>query len=175
MKKRIGILGSTGSIGKNSLIVINNLISNGCDCEVVFLSSNENIIELENQVIEFKPKSVFINNENSFKSASSNSSFKNTELLNGKQDLLDLVTRNNYDILINSFVGFAGTVPTVEAIKAGKRIALANKETMVVAGKIINELSEIDAISSGGAFRKNTDELNNYYNKAPFFNSRNIT
>jgi len=142
MKKRIGILGSTGSIGKNSLIVINNLISNGCDCEVVFLSSNENIIELEKQVIEFKPKSLFINNENSFKSASSNSSFKNTELLNGKQDLLDLVTRNNYDILINSFVGFAGTVPTVEAIKAGKRIALANKETMVVAGKIINELCD---------------------------------
>lgn len=142
MKKRIGILGSTGSIGKNSLIVINNLISNGCDCEVVFLSSNENITELEKQVLEFKPESVYINNLNSFKNVSSNSNFKNTELLNGKQDLLDLVTRNNYDILINSFVGFAGTIPTVEAIKAGKRIALANKETMVVAGKIINELCE---------------------------------
>jgi len=143
MKKRIGILGSTGSIGMNSLFVIKNLISNGCDCEVVFLSSNGNILDLEKQVLEFKPKSVYINNTISFKSASSNPNFKNTELLNGEKDLLDLVTRNNYDILINSFVGFAGTIPTVEAIKAGKRIALANKETMVVAGKLINELCEL--------------------------------
>lgn len=140
MKKRIGILGSTGSIGVNSLVVINNLISNGCECEVVFLSSNNNVADLEKQVLQFKPKSVYINNENSFKSAYNNPSFKNTELLNRDEDLLELVKRDNYDILINSFVGFAGTVPTIEAIKAGKRIALANKETMVVAGKMINEL-----------------------------------
>lgn len=140
MKKRIGILGSTGSIGVNSLVVINNLISNGCECEVVFLSSNSNITDLEKQVLDFKPKTVYIKNETSFKSASSNPSFKNTELLNCEEDLIELVKRDNYDILINSFVGFAGTIPTIEAIKAGKRIALANKETMVVAGKLINEL-----------------------------------
>jgi 1-deoxy-D-xylulose-5-phosphate reductoisomerase len=142
MKKRIGILGSTGSIGVNSLVVINNLISNGCDCEVVFLSCNNNITDLERQVLEFKPKSVYISNGSSFNSASSNSSFKNTELLNQNEDLIELVKRDNYDILINSFVGFAGTIPTIEAIKTGKRIALANKESMVVAGKMINELCE---------------------------------
>jgi len=142
MTKRIGILGSTGSIGVNSLVVINNLISNGCDCEVVFLSSNNNVTDLEKQVLEFKPKSVYINNESSYKIASTNPNFSNTELLNKDEDLIDLVRRDNYDILINSFVGFAGTVPTIEAIKAGKRIALANKETMVVAGKLINELCD---------------------------------
>ncbi|MCX6156506.1 MAG: 1-deoxy-D-xylulose-5-phosphate reductoisomerase [Ignavibacteriota bacterium] len=142
MKKRIGILGSTGSIGVNSLVVINNLISNGCDCEVVFLSSNNNVTDLEKQVLEFKPKTVYINNGNSFSTASERQGFKNTELLNRDEDLIELVKRDNYDILINSFVGFAGTVPTIEAIKAGKRIALANKETMVVAGKMINELCD---------------------------------
>lgn len=140
MKKRIGILGSTGSIGVNSLVVINNLISNGCDCEVVFLSSNNNITDLEKQVLDFKPKSVYINNENSYNTALKNPNFKNTKLLNRDEDLIELVKRDNYDILINSFVGFAGTLPTIEAIKAGKRIALANKETMVVAGKLINDL-----------------------------------
>jgi 1-deoxy-D-xylulose-5-phosphate reductoisomerase len=142
MKKRIGILGSTGSIGVNSLVVINNLISNDCDCEVVFLSSNNNITDLEKQVLDFKPKSVYINNENSYNTALKNPNFKNTELLNRDEDLIELVKRNNYDILINSFVGFAGTLPTIEAIKAGKRIALANKETMVVAGKLINDLCD---------------------------------
>lgn len=142
MKKRIGILGSTGSIGVNSLVVIKNLISNGCDCEVVFLSSNNNVEDLEKQVLEFKPKSVYINNESSYRKALASPGFRNTELLNNDEDLIELVKRDNYDILINSFVGFAGTVPTVEAIKAGKRIALANKETMVVAGKLINELCD---------------------------------
>ena len=142
MKKRIGILGSTGSIGVNSLVVINNLISNGCDCEVVFLSSNNNVEDLEKQVLEFKPKSVYIKNEISYRKALLSPGFKNTELLNSNDDLIGLVKRDNYDILINSFVGFAGTVPTVEAVKAGKRIALANKETMVVAGKLINELCD---------------------------------
>lgn len=142
MKKRIGILGSTGSIGVNSLVVINNLISNGCECEVVFLSSNNNITELEKQVLQFKPKSVYINNNDSFNKAKSSNGFRNTELLNKNEDLIELVKRDNYDILINSFVGFAGAVPTIEAIKAGKRIALANKETLVVAGKLINELCD---------------------------------
>ena len=98
MKKRIGILGSTGSIGVNSLVVINNLISNGCDCEVVFLSSNNNVTDLEKQVLEFKPKTVYINNGNSFSTASERQGFKNTELLNRDEDLIELVKRDNYDL-----------------------------------------------------------------------------
>jgi len=153
MKYKVGILGSTGSIGQNSLEVIKNLRKEGIDFEVVFISGNNSISLLKKQADEFKPKTVFINNETSFKEAKISGVFKNTELLNGEKALIELVGRENYDILINSFVGFAGTLPTIAAIKAGKQIALANKESMVVAGRLINELctlynSEIIPIDS---------------------------
>ena len=153
MKYKVGILGSTGSIGQNSLEVIKNLRNEGIDFEVVFISGNNSISLLKKQADEFKPKTVFINNETSFKEAKISGVFKNTELLNGEKALIELVGRENYDILINSFVGFAGTLPTIAAIKAGKKIALANKESMVVAGRLINELctlynSEIIPIDS---------------------------
>ncbi len=153
MKYKVGILGSTGSIGQNSLEVIKNLRKEGIDCEVVFISGNNSISLLKKQADEFKPKTVFINNETSFKEAKISGVFKNTELLNGEKALIELVGRENYDILINSFVGFAGTLPTIAAIKARKKIALANKESMVVAGRLINELctlynSEIIPIDS---------------------------
>ncbi len=153
MKYKVGILGSTGSIGQNSLEVIKNLRNEGFDFEVVFISGNNNISLLQKQADEFKPKSVYINSESSYKEAKKSGVFKDTELLCGEKELNDLVGREYYDILLNSFVGFAGTLPTVAAIKAGKQIALANKETMVVAGKLINELcieynSEIIPIDS---------------------------
>ncbi|MFA5011365.1 MAG: 1-deoxy-D-xylulose-5-phosphate reductoisomerase [Ignavibacteria bacterium] len=153
MKYKVGILGSTGSIGQNSLEVIKNLRKEGFDFEVVFISGNSSISILKKQADEFKPKTVFINNESSFKEAKTSGVFNGTELLNGEKALNELAGRDNYNILINSFVGFAGTLPTIAAIKAGKKIALANKETMVVAGKLINELcalyhSEIIPIDS---------------------------
>lgn len=153
MKYKVGILGSTGSIGQNSLEVIKNLLNEGYDFEVVFICGNNNISLLQKQAEEFKPKSVFINNESSYKEAKKSGIFKDTELLSGEKELNVLVGREYFDILINSFVGFAGTLPTIAAIKAGKQIALANKETMVVAGKLINELcteynSEIIPIDS---------------------------
>lgn len=153
MKYKVGILGSTGSIGQNSLEVIKNLRKEGFDFEVVFISGNSSISILKKQADEFKPKTVFINNESSFKEAKTSGVFNNTELLNGEKALNELAGRDNYNILINSFVGFAGTLPTIAAIKAGKKIALANKETLVVAGKLINELctlyhSEIIPIDS---------------------------
>lgn len=143
MKYRVGILGSTGSIGKNSLEVIRNLRRNNVNFEVIFLSTNINIKLLQQQCEEFNPKSIFINDKEAFKNAVDSKSFKCAEILNGENSLNELVSRDNYDILLNSFVGFAGTLPTIEAIKSGKRIALANKETMVVAGKLINELCSI--------------------------------
>ncbi len=142
MKHKAGILGSTGSIGKNSLEVIRNLRKEGYDYEVVFLSSNNNISLLQQQAMEFKPQTIYINNAESYKNARESGAFKGFELMTGEENLKELVGRNNYGVLINSFVGFAGTIPTIEAIKAGKRIALANKETMVAAGKIVNELCE---------------------------------
>ena len=92
--------------------------------------------------MEFKPQTIYINNAESYKNARESGAFKGFELMTGEENLKELVGRNNYGVLINSFVGFAGTIPTIEAIKAGKRIALANKETMVAAGKIVNELCE---------------------------------
>ena len=122
MKYRIGILGSTGSIGKNSLEVIRNLRRNNIEFEVVFLSTNNNISLLLEQCEEFKPKSIYINDADAFKNSKESGIFKNVEILNGIELLKELVSRDNYDILLNSFVGFAGTIPTVEAIKAGKKL-----------------------------------------------------
>lgn len=142
MKYKVGILGSTGSIGKNSLEVIRNLRSEGNDFEVIFISGNKNVPLLKKQSEEFKPKSIYINDADSYKNALESGLFSSAELISGETGLNDLVSRDNYDILINSFVGFSGTLPTISAIKAGKKIALANKESLVVAGKVIKELSQ---------------------------------
>ncbi|HWQ81151.1 MAG TPA: 1-deoxy-D-xylulose-5-phosphate reductoisomerase [Ignavibacteria bacterium] len=139
MKKRIGILGSTGSIGTSALEVIRNLQKNGFDCEVVFLSCNNNIEKFKEQIDEFDPLTVILHNESRFQDLKDVGISPATEILTGFDTLNELVSRDNYDILINSLVGFVGLIPTLEAIKHDKRIALANKETLVVAGKLINE------------------------------------
>jgi len=139
MKKRIGILGSTGSIGTSALEVIRNLQKNGFDCEVVFLSCNNNIEKFKEQINEFNPLTVILHNESRLQDLKNSGIAPGIEILTGFDTLNELVSRDNYDILINSLVGFVGLIPTLEAIKHDKRIALANKETLVVAGKLINE------------------------------------
>lgn len=139
MNKRIGILGSTGSIGCNTLEVISNLNKNGYNCEVVFLTSNNRIEILKQQVETFKPKFVFIQNPDK------SSEFKKvcgklTEVIPSDKSLSELVNLPDYDILVNALVGFAGLAPTLEAIKSKKYIALANKEVLVVAGELVNKL-----------------------------------
>ncbi|MCE1165518.1 MAG: 1-deoxy-D-xylulose-5-phosphate reductoisomerase [Bacteroidetes bacterium] len=146
MKKRIGILGSTGSIGTNSLEVIRNLNRQGFECEIVFLSCNNNIGKFIEQIREFNPSTVVLHNEARLTELKDSGIPKLPEILTGYDTLSELVGRDNYDILINSLVGFVGLVPTLEAVKRGKRVALANKETLVVAGKLIN-----DALESSGA------------------------
>ena len=139
MNKRIGILGSTGSIGCNTLEVISNLNNNGYNCEVVFLSTNNRIEILRQQVESFHPEFVYIQNVSKageFKSFIGNK----TKVITGEEDLSDLVKFEHYDILVNALVGFAGLKPTLEAIKSGKYIALANKEVLVVAGALVNKL-----------------------------------
>ncbi len=139
MNKRIGILGSTGSIGRNTLEVINNLNLNGFDCEVIFLTTNNKIEILKKQVEIFKPKFVYIQNPEKAKYFKDN--FKcQSIVISGDINLLDLIRSNDYDTLVNALVGFAGLKPTIEAIKSGKYIALANKEVLVVAGAIVNKL-----------------------------------
>lgn len=141
MNKRIGLLGSTGSIGCNTLEVISNLNKNGYDCKIVFLSTNNRIEVLKKQVEEFQPEFVFIQNNNKAKEFESLIGNK-TKVISGEENLTDLVKFEHYDVLVNALVGFAGLKPTLEAIKSRKYIALANKEVLVVAGELVNKLTD---------------------------------
>jgi 1-deoxy-D-xylulose-5-phosphate reductoisomerase len=136
--KNIFILGSTGSIGTNTLEVIRRFKDK---FSVYALSANRNIELLEKQIEEFNPKVVVVNDEAEAAKLSRKLKGK-CELLAGENGFVEATRDGDYDTVISSLVGFAGLAPTIEAIKRGKRIALANKETLVVAGEIIEMLSE---------------------------------
>ena len=132
MKKKITILGSTGSIGVNALNVINNL-----DIDVIGLSANTNSKLLIEQAKKFQPECVSIIDEDAYlivKNALKNTSI---DVLCGKNGLLEISSRDDVDLVLNALVGSAGMLPTVYAIRAGADIALSNKESLVMAGKII--------------------------------------
>jgi 1-deoxy-D-xylulose-5-phosphate reductoisomerase len=134
--KHIALLGSTGSIGRNCLSVIHNLSNR---FNVRYLTTNTNIELLQNQVEHFHPHGVVVLDETKaavFKSMVGDS----VEVLAGREGLLEIVRRDDVDLVVNSIVGFAGLKPTVEAIKHRKHIALANKETLVVAGELVTSL-----------------------------------
>ncbi|WP_058485189.1 1-deoxy-D-xylulose-5-phosphate reductoisomerase [Defluviitalea phaphyphila] len=185
--KKISILGSTGSIGTQTLDVIRNLK----DIEVLGLTTNKNIELLEKQINEFHPKKVAVMDEKKayeLKKKLSNS----VEVLSGIEGLNEIATMDEIDTVVTSVVGTVGLIPTFKAIKKEKNIALANKETLVTAGKIImeeaknnnvkiipvdsehsaifqclqgNEENKIERIiltASGGPFRnKNIEDLKN--------------
>lgn len=134
---RIAILGSTGSIGSSTLEVIRSLKKNNFPVEVVFLSANENIESLSAQVTEFKPKYVFVNSPAKSDEFEKYNIPTGTEVFSSEGKLNEIIDGDNFDLFIVSVVGFSGLKPTIRAIKAGKRIALANKETLVVAGSVI--------------------------------------
>jgi 1-deoxy-D-xylulose-5-phosphate reductoisomerase len=134
--KKVFLLGSTGSIGVNCLNVIDNLRD---DFEVAGLTVNSNVELLSEQIRKYKPKVVVIRDENSAKKISGKIP-KGCELLIGEAGLIKAALETEYDIFMGAMVGFAGLAPTLEAIKRGKRIALANKETLVVAGEIVTKL-----------------------------------
>lgn len=132
MKKRVVILGSTGSIGVNTLLVIDNLKE---QFEVVGLIAYSNDRLLAEQVLKYSPAfACLINEKNHLQVPQSQ-----TRVYYGRQSALDLCAEGNYDILVSSLVGFAGFEPTVAAIRAGKHVALANKETLIVGGHIIKD------------------------------------
>ena len=136
--KKLLILGSTGSIGVNSLIVASEFKS---EFEITGLTANENINLLKKQIEQFNVKTAVVKDK--LKAEELRKSVDNSiEVLSGEEGLIEITKRGNYDILISSLVGFAGLAPTVEAIKLKKRIALANKETLVAAGEIITRLCE---------------------------------
>lgn len=132
--KYISILGSTGSIGCQALDVIRNNID---EFKVVGISANKNIELLEKQALEFKPKVVSVYNENKAKILKQRLKPYNIKVETGINGLIDVATEKTADIILTSVVGMIGLKPTLEAIKSGKTIALANKETLVVGGKIV--------------------------------------
>jgi 1-deoxy-D-xylulose-5-phosphate reductoisomerase len=135
--KKILLLGSTGSIGVNALEVIRKFNDK---FEVFGLTANSNIGLLEDQIKEFRPKFVVVRNKDKFKELKN--IVNGCEVLSGEEGLVEVAKTGDYDILVSSLVGFAGLAPTIESIKRGKRIALANKETLVAAGESSNKFSK---------------------------------
>jgi len=145
-KKKIAVLGSTGSIGVQALKIIKEFPEN---FELVLISANSNDKLLLEQALFFQPKHVIINNENGYNSIKENldnpsnansGQFTKTHL--GEKALCGLIEHEDFDVVLVAIVGFAALLPTISAIKSGKKIALANKETLVVAGQIISSLIE---------------------------------
>ena len=134
-KQRLAILGSTGSIGTQALEIVRQ---HPDIFEVVALSANTNVDLLIEQINEFKPQYGLICKDTLFKNLKDGVT-TNTKLSAGFNELVELVSLPNVDTVLNSLVGFAGFLPTLEAIKQGKKIALANKESLVVGGEIIYE------------------------------------
>jgi len=138
LQKNIAILGSTGSIGTQTLDVIANFPK---EFKVNYLTGNNNVQLLLQQIQRFKPKGIVVHSEKSAKELKKQVGGK-TEILFGEEGLLDIVQRNDVDVVVSSLVGFLGLRPTIKAIEAKKKIALANKETLVVAGEIMMPLVE---------------------------------
>jgi len=138
IKKKIAVLGSTGSIGKRALEIIG---ANSKKFEIVLLSCNSNEKVFINQIKSFKPNHAVINSEKAFNNINK-VSLEKTSLALGERALCDLVFDLEIDIVLMAIVGFAALKPTISAIKSKKNIALASKETLVVAGNYIMGLSK---------------------------------
>jgi len=142
--KRIAILGSTGSIGTQALEVI---AAQPSRFEVSLLTAGNNADLLIRQARDFHPSMVVIANEAKYTEVKEALSDLPIEVGTGKDCLAEAVTRDDIDMVLTALVGFAGLRPTVEAIRAGKTIALANKETLVVAGAMITEVARRHGVS----------------------------
>jgi len=187
--KKIAILGSTGSIGTQTLDIVRNYNE---ELEVVALAAGSNVTLLEAQVREFHPKVVAMWSEEAAADLRTRIRDLQVEVMSGMEGLLAIAVLEEVQVLVTAIVGMIGIRPTIEAIKAGKDIALANKETLVCAGHIImplakecgvailpvdsehsaifqslngepkNRISKILLTASGGPFRgKTTEELKN--------------
>ena len=136
--KKIAILGSTGSIGTQTLEVVRE----NKDIEVLGLAAGNNIKLLERQIREFHPKMAAVWSEDRAKELRENVKDLNIKIVSGMEGLIELSVMEESEILVTAIVGMIGIRPTIEAIKAGKDIALANKETLVTAGHIIMPLAK---------------------------------
>ena len=186
--KKIAILGSTGSIGTQTL----DIVREQGDIQVVAMAAGSNISLLEAQMREFRPSLVSVWDEKKAKELRTNTKDLGIKIVSGMEGLLEVSVIPESEILVTAIVGMLGIRPTIAAIRAGKKIALANKETLVTAGHIIiplakeykvpilpvdsehsaifqslqgagdNKISRILLTASGGPFRgRKADELKN--------------
>ncbi len=135
--KRIAILGSTGSIGTQTLQVIE---ANPDRFRAEVLTANNNAALLVKQALKFRPDSVVIANEAKYEQVKEALLHEDIKVYAGSDAIAQVVTLSNVDLVVTAMVGYSGLLPTIAAIKAGKNIALANKETLVVAGEYITRL-----------------------------------
>jgi 1-deoxy-D-xylulose-5-phosphate reductoisomerase len=137
MVKRVAILGSTGSIGTNALLVIEHL----GDLEVVGLAASKNITRLAEQIKKFSPRVVSVGNAEAIKQLEAeleNNGLKSfPKIVCGTNGLVEVASQPEVEIVISATVGAVGLLPTYRALELGKRVALANKETLVMAGELM--------------------------------------
>ena len=143
-KKHIALLGSTGSIGTQALEVVN---AHPERFVVEVLTANNNSDLLIQQAKKYRPNVVVITNENKYKEVNDALFDLGIKVYAGQQSLEEVVENENIDIVLTALVGYSGLKPTIRAIKAGKNIALANKETLVVAGDLITKLCQQYGVS----------------------------
>ena len=143
-QKNIAILGSTGSIGTQALEVI---AANPESLKVEVLSANNNHALLIEQAIEHQPNAVVIVNEEKYKVVEEALSPHHIKVYAGQEALAQIVESDGIDMVLTALVGYSGLKPTINAIKAKKNIALANKETLVVAGEIITSVAKKNGVN----------------------------
>ena len=141
--KKIAVLGSTGSIGTQTLEVVRE---NG-DIQVMGLAAGSNTDLLEKQIREFHPVKAAVWSKEKAKELRVRVADTDTEIISGMEGLIEVAVMEDTQILVTAIVGMIGIRPTIEAIKAGKDIALANKETLVTAGHLIMPLAEKTGVS----------------------------
>ena len=141
--KKIGILGSTGSIGTQTL----EIVRSNPDLQVIALAAGSNVNLMEQQVREFHPVLAVMGSEEASADLKSRIADTGTKVLTGMEGMLELAVLPQMEVLVTAIVGMIGIRPTIAAIEAGKTIALANKETLVTAGHIIMPLAKEKGVS----------------------------
>lgn len=141
--KKIGILGSTGSIGTQTL----EIVRNNKDLQVTALAAGSSVSKMEDQIREFCPQMAVMWSKEAAEELRVRVADTNTRVLSGMEGLLELAVNSHVDVLVTAIVGMIGIKPTIAAIEAGKTIALANKETLVTAGHIIMPLAKEKQVS----------------------------
>lgn len=141
--KKIGILGSTGSIGTQTL----EIVRSNPDLQVIALAAGSNVSLMEQQVREFHPMLVVMGSEEAATDLKNRIADTDTRVSAGMEGMLELAILPQMEVLVTAIVGMIGIRPTIAAIKAGKTIALANKETLVTAGHIIMPLAKEKGVS----------------------------